>query len=45
LKVRAAIDPTLYPAGRKITPAEMATLNITRDEFHGEWNYTLHPRR
>jgi hypothetical protein len=45
LKVRAAIDPTLYPTGRKITPAEMATLNITRDEFHGEWNYTLHPRR
>jgi hypothetical protein len=22
----------------------MARLNITRDEFHGEWNYTLLPR-
>jgi len=44
LKVKAEIDPTPYPTGRKITNAEMATLNITRDEFHGEWNYTIHPR-
>jgi hypothetical protein len=21
----------------------MGTLNITRDVFHGEWNYTIHP--
>jgi hypothetical protein len=21
----------------------MAALPITRDEFHGDWNYTLHP--
>jgi len=21
----------------------MDTLNITRDAFHGEWNYTIHP--
>jgi len=44
LKVRAEIDPNPYPKGRKITDAEMAALNITRDHFHGEWNYTLHPR-
>jgi Rhodopirellula transposase DDE domain len=44
LKVRAELDPTRYPKGRKITNAEMAKLNITRDEFHGEWNYTIHPR-
>jgi hypothetical protein len=44
LKVRAEIDPNPYPKGRKITDAEMAALNITRDQFHGEWNYTLHPR-
>jgi hypothetical protein len=23
----------------------MAALPITRDEFHGDWNYTLHPTR
>ncbi len=44
LKVRAEIDPNIYPTGRKITDAEMAQLNITYDEFHGEWNYTLQPR-
>ena len=44
LKVKAEIDPNKYAKGRKITDAEMATLNITRDEFHGEWNYTIHPR-
>ena len=44
LTVRAEIDPNIYPTGRKITDEQMAQLRITRDEFHGEWNYTLHPR-
>jgi len=22
----------------------MASLNMTRGEFHGEWNYTIKPR-
>lgn len=44
LKVRAEIDPNIYPTGRKITDAEMAELNIVFDEFHGDWNYTLRPR-
>jgi len=44
LTVRAGIDPNTYPKGQKIKLAEMAKLNIVRDEFHGEWNYTLHPR-
>jgi hypothetical protein len=43
LMVMAEIDPSAYPKGRKIKPAEMAKLNIVRDEFHGEWNYTIHP--
>ncbi len=44
LKVRAEIDPNQYPKGRTITDSEMAALSIVRDEFHGEWNYTLVPR-
>ena len=44
LKVRAEMDPNIDPKGRKITLAEMAKLNLVRDEFHGEWNDTLHPR-
>jgi hypothetical protein len=31
--------------GIKVSDAEMAKLNITRAEFHGEWNYTIKPRR
>jgi hypothetical protein len=44
LKVKAVIDPCIYPTGIKVTDAELAQLNIMRDGFHGEWNYTLNPR-
>jgi Rhodopirellula transposase DDE domain len=44
LKVRCALDERLYPAGRKVSDEEMAQLNIARHDFHGEWNYVLHPR-
>jgi hypothetical protein len=43
LNVNCAIDPNLYPSGIKISDAEMATINITPHEFHGEWNYTIAP--
>ena len=44
LTVRAEIDHNLYPAGIKVPDHEMASINITRHEFHGEWNYTIAPR-
>jgi len=44
LTVRCVLDENVYEAGRRITEAEMRTLNITRDRFHGEWNYTISPR-
>jgi hypothetical protein len=28
----------------RVPDAEMDDLLITRADFHGEWNYTLHPR-
>ncbi|HUZ64142.1 MAG TPA: hypothetical protein VMU82_10585, partial [Acetobacteraceae bacterium] len=31
--------------GIKVSDAEMAKLNITPADFHGEWNYTIEPRR
>ena len=43
LRVRAAADSRTYRTGRKVSKAEMATLHLTRDDFHGEWNYTLTP--
>jgi hypothetical protein len=45
LKVKAKLDTRSYPIGLKVSDAEMKDLLITTDEFHGEWNYTIHPRR
>ena len=44
LKVRCEIDPNSYPAGVKVTNAEMDAINIQRHEFHGDWNYTISPQ-
>jgi len=43
LTVTATLDTGRYPTGIKISNREMTALPITRDEFHGDWNYTLHP--
>ncbi|MCG7507826.1 ISAzo13 family transposase [Mesorhizobium retamae] len=44
LKVECALDPCTYQKGIKVSDAEMASLDITGDEFHPEWNYTINPR-
>jgi hypothetical protein len=38
------MDTRAYEKGIKITDEELAQVNIDRDEFHGEWNYTISPR-
>lgn len=43
LHVRSEIDPGTYPAGIKISNAQMDRLNIERHPFHGDWNYTIRP--
>ena len=45
LTVRCEIDANRYPKGIKVTAAEMATLAIERDPFHGEGNYTISPNQ
>ena len=44
LTVEADLDTNTYPAGRKVSDAEIAMLQLEPDAFHGEWNYTIHPR-
>ena len=44
LTVTCDLDRGSYPKGVTVSDAEMAALNIQRDAFHGEWNYTLAPR-
>jgi hypothetical protein len=43
LQVRAELDSKPYPKGIKVTDEEFAAIRIVRDEFHGEWNYTILP--
>jgi hypothetical protein len=49
LCVHAELDTTEYPAGIKIADRDMAALTdsgvLARHDFHGEWNYTIHPTR
>lgn len=43
LRVRSEIDPGSYPTGVQISDAQMAAIHLERHEFHGDWNYTIHP--
>jgi len=43
LRVEAEIDRNLYPPGRKISDEEMERINLAKETFHGEWNYTISP--
>ena len=44
LTVRCELDEGSYPKAIRVTDDEMATLNITPDPWHPEWNYTISPR-
>lgn len=44
LKVECALDHRTYEKGVKVSDAEMAALNLTGEDFHPEWNYSIRPR-
>ncbi len=44
LRVKATLDTRKYPTGAIVTNAQMESLALTADDFHGEWNYQLHSR-
>jgi transposase len=44
LTVIAVKDANIYPTGIKVSDEDMAALHISRNPFHGEWNYTIHPQ-
>ena len=43
LEVYCELDTNAYPKGIAVSDEEFDTINMTRAEFHGEWNYTIHP--
>jgi hypothetical protein len=42
LTVEAVLDEGVYPIGVRVTDAQMKAVPITPQDFHGEWNYTIH---
>jgi Rhodopirellula transposase DDE domain len=45
LHIEAGLDSNSYPIGIEVSDEELATLQIRPHSFHGEWNYTISPKR
>lgn len=45
LIIQAELDTGTYPTGIKISDKELAVVNLIQDDFHGDWNYTIAPRK
>lgn len=45
LEIQAELDTNAYPKGRKVSDEELASVQMARDAFHGEWNYTIKPQK
>jgi hypothetical protein len=43
LKVECVLDERTYPNGVKVSDEELDAVNLVKNEFHGEWNYTIFP--
>ncbi|MDR0594467.1 MAG: ISAzo13 family transposase [Bifidobacteriaceae bacterium] len=43
LTIRCQLDTRPYPTGAKYTDSAKAALPLVRDDFHGDWNYTITP--
>lgn len=44
LAVTAIKDSNIYPTGIRVSDDELAALNLFREAFHGDWNYTIKPQ-
>ena len=44
LRVRSEIDAGTYPSGVAVTDQQMSRVHLEPHAFHGDWNYTIHPR-
>jgi hypothetical protein len=43
LKIYAQLDDRDYPKAIEVPDEQLAAVNITRDTFHGDWNYRITP--
>jgi hypothetical protein len=45
LRVRCELDTGRYPKGQDVSDAAFAAVRLEPHRFHGDWNYTIQPRR
>src|SRR5262249_62394058 len=45
LQVICRLDRRRYATGRRISDAQMKSINLVPNRFHGDWNYIIHPHR
>lgn len=45
LRVKAKLDLNEYATGISVSDAELRDVSLVREQFHGDWNYTILPRR
>lgn len=43
LNIQAKLDQNSYPIGQKISDEELERVNLQRDRFQGNWNYSILP--
>ena len=41
LRIRCELDERNYPKGIEVTDEELASVDLRRDSFHGDWNYSI----
>ena len=45
LEIQAELDRGSYPTGVAVADEELASVNLKRASFHGDWNYAIRPKR
>jgi hypothetical protein len=45
LRVETELDTQRYERGIEVSEEEMGAVQLKRDKFHGDWNYTIQPRQ
>ena len=45
LTIRCELDEGTYQTGTRVADDELSAVRIERQEFHGEWNYTIFPAK
>jgi len=45
LRIQAALDEANYETGIKVSDEQLRSISIKHADFHGDWNYTIKPRR